>query len=353
MENEYSGKRLLMPAEWQPHKATHLAWPHNNQTWPGTRLKQIQQFYLTLIALILRYEELFLLIPGKIVQQRIDRYLAQKSSSKHDITYIIEPYNDVWIRDYGPMYVKTGQQNLAVIDWEYNAWGDKYSLYEADNKIAKKMGQLLGLKTYQPRLVLEGGAVEINGCGSLLTTRSVLFDSDRNTNVTVAEWEHAFSKYLGIDNIFWLDGGGIRGDDTGGHIDNIARFVSSNRIVITRAAKSERRRYSTLEKNYSQLRQHQSSFDIIALPLPEVYSEEPTVDGNNHLPASYANFYILNGAVIVPVFNEPEDEEALAIVESAFPERSIQPLYSRDLIWGQGGIHCITQQVPLCYNDGA
>jgi len=346
MDSTDNTKQLVMPAEWQLHRATYLAWPHNNHTWPGPRLKQIQQFYLMLMGFILRHEDLFLLIPDDTVQQRIEQYLAREPLSRFKITYILEPYNDVWIRDYGPMFVQTRQDKLAVVDWEYNAWGGKYPPYESDNAIAKKLGDFQELSTYKPGLVLEGGGVDVNGSGSLLTTRSVLLNPNRNGRMSVADWEPILATYLGVDNIIWLDGGGVPGDDTDGHIDNIARFVNKNCIVATRADLSIRSKYLLLEKNYQQLCQYQSTYDIIPLPLPEVHSKEPTVDGSNQLPASYANFYLLNGAVVVPVFNVPEDQKALKTFQQLFPERQIYPLYSGDLIWGQGGIHCITRQMP-------
>ena len=346
MANNLIAQKLRMPAEWEPHEATYLAWPHNEQTWPGRRLKKIERYYLDLIELILRYEKLYLLIPGKTVEERVNRFIKEQTGCYYPISYITEPYNDVWIRDYGPMQVQSTVGKPHIIDWKYNAWGGKYPPFDADQQVAQALGSRFGIEILQPGLTLEGGAIDVNGAGDLLTTRSVLLNPNRNAGVSITEWERQFSNYLGADTIIWLDGRGLRGDDTDGHIDNIARFTSSDRIVVTRATKTVRKKYPTLENNYQQLKRHQSMFTLIEVPLPQVSSKIPTIDGNNDLPASYVNFYVLNGAVIVPTFNESCDDKALALFEQLFPERDIHPLYSRDLVWGQGGIHCVTQQVP-------
>ncbi|MDZ7714692.1 MAG: agmatine deiminase family protein [Balneolaceae bacterium] len=257
----------------------------------------------------------------------------------------LKPTNDVWARDCGPIFVKNEEDEFVITDWEYNAWGGKYPPFEDDNKLPAYFADKYDIKLFEPGMVLEGGSIETNGNGILLTTESVLLNPNRNPDLSKEEIEKKLKEYLGVHKIIWLKEG-LKGDDTDGHIDDLSRFLNEN-TILTMVAEEGDVNYQALHTNFKILREatdlNGEPFNIETLPLPETKIEGTTVDGSEYVPASYANFYIANGVVLVPTYDVRYDEMALDLFENYFPERDVVGIPCADLVWGQGSIHCITQ----------
>jgi len=352
----------LIP-EWYRHSATQLHWPTNRETWPGTRLERVEEVFLDVIEILHRYEPIQLFIDDKGAKAHILKLFESRSIDLEPvslnnqystfnfkpITFHLQPTNDVWARDCGPVFVQSnqdGNKKFAIIDWEYNAWGGKYPPFEADNKLPKYVADTYNIQRFEPEMILEGGAVETNGDGVLLTTESVLLNANRNPHLSKKGVEQRLRDCLGIKKIIWLKKG-LAGDDTDGHIDDLARFLNSNTILTVVCEDSEDVNYDALQENLEILQKatdlQNNAFTIETLPMPKTKIEEPTVDGSTHVPASYANFYIANGVVLVPQYDPRFDELALNLFEKYFPDRDIHGIPCADLVWGQGSIHCITQ----------
>ncbi|MEO1021478.1 MAG: agmatine deiminase family protein [Bacteroidota bacterium] len=336
-----------MPAEWEPHRATQLHWPSNSNTWPGDRLHKVEQIYVQLITSLLPYEPIVLFVESDVVKTHAQSKLGNQILKNPRLQVVVYPVNDVWVRDCGPVFVRNTGGNPVIIDWEYNAWGKKYAPWENDNGIPTWVGRHLNVPIERPGMILEGGSIDVNGAGVLLTTESVLLNPNRNPGLNKAQIEYNLNQYLGSEQVIWLKRG-LAGDDTDGHIDDLTRFLNEHTVLTMICEDPDDVNYSALQENLEILKQVTlpggNRLVIETLSLPSTRIEEVTVDGSEYVPASYANFYVANGVVLVPLFKERYDEEALRLFKQYFPDRDVIGIPCQDLIWGQGSIHCITQQ---------
>jgi agmatine deiminase len=261
------------------------------------------------------------------------------------ITYYEIPTNEPWCRDHGPIFlVREEDPKVAIVDWDYNAWGNKYPPFNFDEVVPTRVGAILNLPVFYPRMILEGGSIEVNGAGALLTSESCLLNKNRNPNLKRADIEQRLRDFLGVTKILWL-GDGIEGDDTDGHVDDLARFVSERKVVTVLEDDSDDSNYEALHQNLERLKNMKISgqpLEIVTLPMPKKIEREGL-----RLPASYANFYIANGVVLVPTFNDHNDRVALNVLAELMPRHQIVGIHAVDLVWGLGTIHCLTQQEPL------
>lgn len=328
-----------MPAEWEFHSGTWVAWPHNTETWPNS-IHEVEEIYAKMMEIIARNEQVNILVNDMEMKSRVLDKL--KPISENVFTHIITTY-DAWIRDYGPTFIVNSDRRLALIDWRFNAWGGKYEPWPYDDDVPTKIAAILNIPAYRADIILEGGSIEVNGLGTCITTESCLLNPNRNPKLKKERIEEYLKNYLGLSNIIWLKGG-IAGDDTDGHIDDIARFVNPNTIVCCLEEDQNDENYSILMENYSRLLnavdQNGRRLSVVPLPMPGRISDQ------NRLPASYANFYIANDAVIVPTFDHPNDKRALRVLQGLFPKKEVIGIYSRALVEGFGVFHCLTQQQP-------
>jgi len=333
-----------MPAEWEPQSAVWLSWPHKLKTWPGY-FRPIPPKFAEIVAHISRFEEVRINI-AQPLQKRAWSLINKAKANLTAVTLYDHPTNDAWCRDHGPIFVKNDRTGeIAVTDWDYNAWGGKYPPYDLDNTIPPKIAAALGLRRFEKKMVLEGGSIDVNGAGLLLTTEACLLHPNRNPNLSKAEIEQVLCDYLGVHTVLWL-GDGIIGDDTDGHIDDLSRFFSADGIVTVVERNRRDKNFAILQENLVRLRALRTpagkTFRIRELPMPK-----PTFCDGQPLPASYANFLIINGAVLMPAFRQPKrDAEAREVLADCFPGREIIPIDCQDLVWGLGTLHCISQQQP-------
>lgn len=335
-----------MPAEWAPHQATLLAWPDNPETWPE-HLDAARRAFLDMIEALLPHENVILLARDCEASDSMESQLQARSlsgSNRLRIAHI--PYNDSWLRDTGPLFVYTPDDEWVALDFRFNAWGGKYEPYDDDDQLARRISRMQGWPlSSHDSFILEGGSIDVNGDGTLLTTRQCLLNPNRNPDWSPEAIEGLLRKTLGISRILWLDEG-IVGDDTDGHIDDIARFVGPTRVLTTLAHSRSDPNEAALRHNWSLLKtmgdQDGNLLEIIDIPTPDLDLRGPF----GPCPASYANFYIANNVVLVPVFQAPNEESVLSVFRDLFPERSIIPIDCRGLVCGLGAIHCVTQQVP-------
>ncbi len=344
----------LMPAEWKPHEATWLAWPHNPEDWPG-KFQAIPWLYAEIVRLLAAHERVNLLVEDAKAEQRVRGILERAGANLDRVSLHTWPTNRSWTRDSGPIFVRNAEGQIAVTNWQFNAWA-KYDDWRLDDQVPGRVAALLGLPEWQPaieladgfrqRLVLEGGSIDTSGAGILLTTEECLLSAvqERNPGISRGQMEQAFHDYLGIDQVIWLDRG-IAGDDTHGHIDDIARFVAPTTIVAAVEPNTSDPNHAPLAKNLARLKAARTpdgkQFELVELPLPR-----PVVFSGQRLPASYANFYVANGLVLVPTFHDPNDRVALKTLAEVFPGREVIGIHSVDLVWGLGTLHCMTQQQP-------
>lgn len=331
-----------MPAEWEPHEATWLSWPKDPLTFPGDVLKKAERIYVDMIHALTPGEKVHLLVDDREAESRVLDMVSEGGPVRNLAIHQI-PTVDVWMRDYGPIFVRNNK--LKITKWRFNAWGGKYEELMKDDSVAEEIIPLLKMEVERPGIILEGGSIEVNGKGTLLTTEQCLLNRNRNKGMGREQIERKLHDHLGASNVVWLKEG-IEGDDTDGHIDDIARFVDERTVLCAVEGNKEDPNHAILEKNFEDLKrardQDGEHFEIIALPMPgPVHSPE------RRLPASYANFYIGNAAVLLPVFNHPNDAKAISILEERFPKRKVVPIYCEPLVWGNGAIHCVTQQQPL------
>lgn len=333
-------KDYLMPAEWAPHRATLLAWPHNKADWPD-KFAPIPWVYTEIIRALTRHERVMLLVRHAKDELVARDALGRAGANLAKVDFFHIPTNRIWMRDSGPIWVGKN----TVLDFKFNAWA-KYPNHLLDDKIPQKLGDELQLKRVVPmhkgkRVVLEGGSIDVNGKGLLLTTEECLLSKKqcRNPGFTAADYEEVFAKYLGIKKVIWLDKG-IVGDDTHGHVDDLARFVNEDTVVTVVETNKKDANYTLLQDNLKRLKK--TGLNIAPLPMPK-----PVIFEGERLPASYANFLIANKQVLVPTFNDVSDRVALNLLAECFPDREIIPIYCGDFIWGLGTIHCASQQVPL------
>jgi agmatine deiminase len=369
---EESARERRFPAEWEPHAATWLAWPHYRDDWPG-KFEPIPWVYAEIIRYLARHERVELIVNDAASGKSARKVLDRANTLSDNIRFHRWPTDRVWTRDSGCTFVSsighvgTGSPTrpgrgrtagdarsysgrLAAVTWRFNAWA-KYPNYKNDEKISSLMARVADAQELRPtfgqrRVVLEGGSIDSNGKGTLLTTEECLLSKvqQRNTGMKREDYERVFSEFLGIKNVIWL-GSGIAGDDTHGHVDDITRFVAPDTVVSAVESNPNDANYEPLRENLRRLReatdQDGKPIAIVELPMPS-----PVIFERRRLPASYSNFYIANGPVLVPVFNDPNDRIALDILADLFPDREIVGIYSGDLIWGFGAMHCMTQQQP-------
>jgi agmatine deiminase len=334
-----------MPAEWAPHRATWLSWPHNLETWP-TDLDRVREVWIQMIAALSPYERVYLLVNDTLSEKDVAARLKSSRTVMENVTLLQIPTVDVWMRDYGPTFVtrESLEEPLAFNDWVFNGWGGKYKSYEDDDHVAREIAALLKVPRFEQRIVLEGGSIEVNGSGICLTTEQCLLNKNRNPQLNQPKIEQYLKDSLGVDRVIWL-GEGIVGDDTDGHIDDIARFVDPSTAVCIVESNSKDDNYYLLQENYERLNDAKNpngeKLSIVTLPCPSpVYYE------GARLPASYANFYIANEVVLVPVFDDPNDTKAIGILQDLFPHRKVIGLRCNEVVAGLGAIHCVTQQEP-------
>ncbi len=350
-----SQKDLLMskynlPAEWEPHEATWIGWPHNKNDWPG-KFASIKWVYAEIVKYISRGEKVRILVQSKNHKLKAENILKSVSADLSNIEFFIKKTDRGWLRDSSPFFIKE-KKKLTAVEFKFNAWS-KYNNYKLDDKIPSYISNKINLKKVTAeyngqQVLLEGGAVDTNGWGTLITTEECLLDKNvqvRNPGFEKEDYEKIFNRYLGTSNVIWL-GKGIAGDDTHGHVDDLCRFVNHNTVVIVQEENSSDENYNLLKENKERLQKltlpNSNKVKVIPLPMPS-----PLVFKGQRLPASYANFYITNYAVLVPTFNDPNDRIALGILSDLFPGRKVIGIHSVDLVWGLGTIHCLTHEQPV------
>lgn len=338
-----------MPAEWEPHAATWLAWPVRESDWPG-KLAVIPWVYGEIIRALAAHEPVNVVVPDRPVVDRVRGLLTQVRANLANVTLHILPTDRSWMRDSGPIFVKNQKSERIALDWRFNAWA-KYSDWQLDDRVPEFVAGHLKMPRVEPRLnghrvVLEGGSIDVNGEGLLLTTEECLLSKtqERNPPLGRADYERLFADYLGVKKVLWLDRG-IVGDDTHGHVDDLARFVAPRTVVTVVESNPNDENYGILQENLERLGGVMDfdgrKLDVVPLPMPR-----PLFYDGIRLPASYANFYIANGVVIVPTFNDPADRVALGTLAELFPDRDVIGIHCVDLVWGFGTLHCMTQQEP-------
>ena len=336
-----------MPAEWRPHVATWLTWPKDPETWPD-RVSQVEEIYIEMMAALTPHEAVNLLVDDETTEHRVRQRCT--FSSAGNIRFHHFPTVDSWMRDYGPNFLIDGRGGAAFNDWIFNAWGNKYETLKHDDGVPLFLEPELGIRRFAPGIVMEGGAIDVNGAGCVLTTEQCLLNPNRNPHLTRTEIEEYLKTYLGVSKVLWL-GEGIVGDDTDGHIDDIARFVGPNMIVCALEEDPEDANYELLQDNLTRLKSMTDAngrgFEIVTLPMPGVVGGTSTDTRNlDRLPASYANFYIANSVVLAPVFGHANDQRAVETLQRVFTDRRVVPINCEPLVWGMGTIHCVTQQQP-------
>ncbi len=335
--------RYRMPPEWAPHQGTWLSWPHNRDTWPGC-LAEAEAALAEAVVALAEGETVHINVLNAAHRATVAKRFSGTVARERLQFHLIET-NDAWCRDHGAIFAYDADDQLVALDFRFNAWGTKYRPYDADDAAARRMADALGVKTIRIERVLEGGSIDVNGAGALLTTRQCLLNPNRNPQLDRTAIEAMLSRYLGGSDVLWL-GDGIVGDDTDGHIDDLTRFVDETTVVTVVEANPADPNHAALTENLELLRQLRladgRALTIIELPLPDL------VRGTgSRLPASYANFYIGNDVIVLPVFDAPQDAHAIAALTVCFPTRRIVPIDSRALVVGLGTFHCLTQQIPV------
>ena len=338
-----------MPAEWDPHEATWLGWPHELTDWPG-KFGPIPWAFAEIVRLLSQVERVYLLVQNRQAEPRVRTILKNSGATLSNVDFFHMPTDRGWMRDSGPICIKNSAGELAYTNWRFNGWA-KYDNHKKDAQVVAKANKKLKLRLWQPmhkgrRVVLEGGSIDVNGRGTLLTTEECLLSKtqERNPGFTREDYADVFKNYLGATNVLWLKNG-IAGDDTHGHVDDLARFTDPTSVVTVVEENQSDANYAPLQENLTLLRymrdQDNRSLRIETLPMPA-----PVYFDGQRLPASYANFYIANKIVLVPTFNDPNDCVALKTLAKLFPTREVVGIACRDLVLGLGTIHCMTQQQP-------
>ena len=346
-----------MPAEWEPHAATWLAWPHFHGDWPG-KFEPIPWVFAEIIRHLARHERVELIVNDAASERKARRVLQRADALSERIRFHRWPTNRIWLRDSGCIFLgirrsRAGAPALhppIALNFRFNAWA-KYSNWRQDDKLGAQMCSVAHTEEVLPhskgrRIVLEGGSIDVNGAGTILTTEECLLSKvqERNPQMNRSDYERAFADYLGAPHTIWL-GRGIVGDDTHGHVDDLARFVTADTVVTVVEPNKKDENHAPLRDNLRRLKsardQSGKPLNVVEIPMPQAVSFE-----GRRLPASYANFYIANAVVLAPVFNRPNDRIALNTLAELFPNREIVPIYSGDFIWGLGAMHCMTQQQP-------
>jgi agmatine deiminase len=344
------------PAEWEPHRATWLAWPHHAEDWPG-KLAAIGWVYTEIIRRLAPREQVCLLVATAAAEAAARQALAKASADLTKVEFLRIPTDRAWMRDTAPSFVKS-RDEVAVVDWEFNGWA-KYPNFEKDNQVPLRIARHRAMRTFAPKaardhdatgprgVVLEGGSIDLDGRGTMLTTEECLLSEiqERNPGLSRTALEAIFADYLGVRKVLWL-GRGIAGDDTHGHVDDLARFVRPGLVVVANEPNPGDDNHLPLHENLERLRSMTDAegrkLEVVTLPMPA-----PVVFDGMRLPASYANFYIANGLVLVPTFNDTRDRTALGILSELFPDREVVGIHAVDLVWGLGTLHCMSHEEPL------
>jgi agmatine deiminase len=347
-----------LPAEWEPHEATWLSWPHNPDTWPGC-LAEAETEYVEIVRALAGRERARVNVRDARMEEAVRRRLAAAGVSDAGVDFFLHPTNDAWVRDHGPIFAVRdaagAPRERLALDFGYDAWGGKYPPYDLDDAVPERVARALALPRLEPGFVLEGGSVDGDGAGTLLTTETCLLQPSRRkpgeAERTRAEMERRLGAWLGARRVVWL-GGEIAGDDTDGHVDDLARFVAPGVVVACREDEPADPNRAALADNLRRLREARDAdgraLEVIELPMPP-----PQVWRGERCPASYANFYFANGALLVPVFGAPSDARALAELGGALPGRELVPIPARHLVVGLGAVHCLTQQEPAVASPGS
>ncbi len=336
----------FFPAEFAPHRATWLSWPHNPDTWPG-KIDTIFPSYCAFIRTLIAGEDVHINVADSEMENKARSILAAHDVPTERIRFFHHPTNDAWCRDHGPAFVirPGSSEPLGIVDWGHNAWGGKYPPYDLDDVIPTLISKAYNVPVWHPGIIMEGGSVDFNGAGTLITSTSCLLNPNRNPHLTQAEIERYLEDYYGVSQILWVDEG-IIGDDTDGHIDDTVRFFNADSVVTVIEDNRLDENYDLLQRNLKQLQAMRlldgRPLNIVELPMPD-----PVYHEGQRLPASYANFYISNLHVIVPTFRCPKDDIALSILDGCFPDRQVVGIDSTDIIWGLGSFHCLSQQEPV------
>lgn len=333
------------PAEFGPHVATWLSWPHKEESWPG-KIETVYPNYCQFIKEVTKGERVCINVNDGTMKAFAINCLQKDNVDISRIEFFLHPTNDAWCRDHGPAFLinpNTNQKKI-IVDWGYNAWGNKYPPYDLDDMIPTLIAKHYDIPVYYPGIVMEGGSVEFNGKGTLLTSTACLLNPNRNPQLNQQQIEEYLVNYYGVEQILWVDEG-IIGDDTDGHIDDTVRFVNEDTVLVVIEENKKDENYSLLQRNLRQLQRmrllNDKQINIVELPMPDEVIWE-----NQRLPASYANFYIANTTVIVPTYKCRKDDKALQIIQQCFPSREVIGIDSTDIIWGLGSFHCLSQQEP-------
>lgn len=340
-----ANKKFYFPAEWHPHKATWITFPHNDHSWQGDKLQGMYPEYFALIREISKGEKVCINVNSEELEIFIQSQLTKYEIDANQIIFHRHKTNDAWCRDHGPAFlIDRENKEKLIVDWGYNAWGGKYPPYNDDNDLPNAIAQFLKLPSVSPGIIMEGGSVEFNGKGTVLTSRSCLLNPNRNPHLNQAQIEQYLKDFYGVEQVLWVSDG-IVGDDTDGHIDDTVRFVNEDTVVAVVENNPNDDNYKVLQKNLSELKEMKllngKSLNIVELPMPDA-----VVIDDFRAPGSYANFYICNAGVLVPIFDCPQDEIALNILRGLFTDRPVVGLSAKQIIWGQGSFHCLTQQEP-------
>lgn len=334
------------PAEFELHEATWLSWPHKEASWPG-KLDAIYPNYSLFVKYLAASEKVRINVVDAAMQLSATAHLVKAGVNMDQVSFYLHPTNDAWCRDHGPAFLinRGAEHKKVIVDWNYNAWGNKYPPYDLDDVIPTLIGKHFDIPVYHPGIIMEGGSVEFNGTGTILTSTSCLLNPNRNKHLNKDQIENYLFDYYGANQVLWVEEG-IVGDDTDGHIDDTIRFVNEDTVLTVVESNHNDENYALLQDNLTQLKKMRllngKQLNIIELPMPEAVIYE-----DQRLPASYANFYIANKYVIVPIFNSVHDDKALSIIAEAYKNREVVGIDSTDIIWGLGSFHCLSQQEPL------
>lgn len=335
----------FFPAEFAPHDATWLSWPHKEASWPG-KINTIFPYYAQFVKALADSERVCINVVNDQMRNFALQHLEKAQVNLDRVEFYLHPTNDAWCRDHGPAFLinPAARQKKVIVDWDYNAWGGKYPPYDLDDNIPTRLAEHYNIPVYYPGIIMEGGSVEFNGEGTVMTSKACLLNPNRNPSLNQAQIEQYLMDYYGVKQVLWVDEG-IIGDDTDGHIDDTVRFINEDTVLTVIEEDPSQENYPILKRNLEQLQAMRllngKPLNILELPMPDTveYDGQP-------LPASYANFYIANQSVIVPTFRGSKDERALQIIQDCFPTRKVIGIDSTEIIWGLGSFHCLSQQEP-------
>jgi agmatine deiminase len=333
------------PAEFEPHQATWLSWPHKEASWPG-KIASIYPSYASFVRELTRVEIARINVADEHMRTNAFRILEAAGVDMGRVEWFLHPTNDAWCRDHGPAFLINPQaeNKKAVVDWDYNAWGGKYPPYDLDDVIPTRIAEHYGYPLFNPGIIMEGGSVDFNGDGTIITSTCCLLNKNRNPHLSKSQIERFLIEFYGQEQVLWVEEG-IIGDDTDGHIDDTVRFVNRDTVITVVEEDPNDENYALLQRNLADLHRMRladgKQLNIVEIPMPD-----PVIWEDQRLPASYANFYIANGLVVVPTFRSDKDDKVLALISGCFPDRKVVGIDSTDIIWGLGSFHCLSQQEP-------